>query len=143
MIKIMNFRRFTKKKCLLKEEKAVQFPPCLLSLACLLNYFSKIFNSARLIQPARLKETWKYCMYLIWPASVWQIFFRCLIFNCYDISICKKEKLKDETSKKIRETNGGQIKEQDIPLTWDSPQVCMLVIFTIHSFGIVCWFRLL
>ena len=26
--------------------------------------------------------------------------------------------------KKIRETNGGQIKEQDVPLTWDSPQVC-------------------
>ena len=50
-------------------------------------------------------------------------FFRCLIFNCYNISICKKEKLKDETSKKIRETNGGQIKEQEVPLTWDSPQV--------------------
>ena len=26
--------------------------------------------------------------------------------------ICEKEKIKDETSKKIRETNGGQIKEQ-------------------------------
>ena len=26
--------------------------------------------------------------------------FRCLIFNWYNISICKKEKLKDETSKK-------------------------------------------
>ena len=58
------------------------------------------------------------------PASVSQIFFRCLIFNCYNISICKKEKLKDETPKKNRETNGGQIKEQDVPLTWDSPQVC-------------------
>ena len=23
-------------------------------------------------------------------------------------------------SEKIRETNGGQIKEQDVPLTWDS-----------------------
>ena len=28
----------------------------------------------------------------------------------------KKEKLKDETSKKIRETKGGQIKEQDWPM---------------------------
>ena len=42
---------------------------------------------------------------LIWPASVSRIFFRCLIFNCYNISICKEEKLKDETYKKIRETN--------------------------------------
>ena len=54
---------------------------------------------------------------LIWPASVSRIFFRCLTFDCYNISICKKEKLKDETSKKIRETNGGKIKEQDVPLT--------------------------
>ena len=54
----------------------------------------------------------------IWPALLSQIFFRCPIFICYNISICKKEKLKDETSKKIRETtNGGQIKEQDVPLT--------------------------
>ena len=29
------------------------------------------------------------------------ILFRCRIFKCYNISICKKEKLKDETSKKI------------------------------------------
>ena len=29
-----------------------------------------------------------------------QIFFRRLIFDCYNIRICKKEKLKDETSKK-------------------------------------------
>ena len=29
-------------------------------------------------------------------------------FNCYNISICKKGKVKDETSKKICETNGGQ-----------------------------------
>ena len=29
-------------------------------------------------------------------------------FHC-SISICKKEKVKDETSKKIREINGGQI----------------------------------
>ena len=50
---------------------------------------------------------------LILPASVSRIFFRCLIFNCYNISICKKEKIKDETTKKIRETNGGQIKDQD------------------------------
>ena len=59
----------------------------------------------------------------IWPASVSRIFFRSLIFNCY-ISICKKEKLKDEKPEKIRETNGCQIKEQDVPLSWDSPQVC-------------------
>ena len=39
------------------------------------------------------------------------------IFDCYNISICKKEKLKDETSEKICETNRGQIKEQDVPLT--------------------------
>ena len=31
--------------------------------------------------------------------------------------IWKKGKVKDETSKKIHETNGGQIKEQDVPLT--------------------------
>ena len=87
---------------------------------------------------------------LIGPASFSRIFFRCLIFNCYNISICKKEKIKDETSKKscetnggqldlqrlhevsldvsslivttsapkkIRETNGGQIEEHDVPLT--------------------------
>ena len=28
--------------------------------------------------------------------------------------------------KKSLETNGGQIKEQDVPLTWDSPQECLL-----------------
>ena len=44
---------------------------------------------------------------LIWTALVSRIFFRCLIFNYCNISICKKEKIKDETSKKIRETNGG------------------------------------
>ena len=44
-------------------------------------------------------------------------FFRCLIFDCYNVSICKKRKIKDEASKKFRETNGGQIKEQDVPLT--------------------------
>ena len=31
--------------------------------------------------------------------------------------ICKKGKVENETSKKIRETNGGQIKEQDVLLT--------------------------
>ena len=35
------------------------------------------------------------------PALVSRIFFRCFIFNCYNISICKKEKLKDETSRKF------------------------------------------
>ena len=44
-------------------------------------------------------------------------FFRCLIFDCYNISICKKGKVKEKTSKKVRETNGGQIKAQDVPLT--------------------------
>ena len=34
-----------------------------------------------------------------------------------------KGKVKKEASKKNRETNGGQIKEQDVPLTYDS-QVC-------------------
>ena len=52
----------------------------------------------------------------IGPALVSQIFFRCLIFDRYNISIWKKGKVKDETSKKIRETNGGQIKEQDVQL---------------------------
>ena len=45
-----------------------------------------------------------------WAASVSQIFF-----DCYDISICKKGKVKDATSKKIRETYWGQNKEQDWP----------------------------
>ena len=35
-------------------------------------------------------------------------------FLFYNIRICKKGKVKDETSKKNRETNGGQIKEQDL-----------------------------
>ena len=43
---------------------------------------------------------------LILPPLISRILFRCLIFNCYNISICKKEKLKDEASKKICETNG-------------------------------------
>ena len=48
-----------------------------------------------------------------------------LIFDCYNIRICntaRKGKVKAEPSKKIWETNRGQIKEQDVPLTWDSPQ---------------------
>ena len=40
--------------------------------------------------------------------SVSQIFFRCLIFDCYNVSICKKGKVTDETSKQICETNEGQ-----------------------------------
>ena len=43
------------------------------------------------------------------PSLVSRILFTCLIFNCYNISICKIEKLKDETSKKIRETDAGSI----------------------------------
>ena len=38
---------------------------------------------------------------LIWSPLVSRILFRCLIFNCYNISICKKEKPKDETSKSV------------------------------------------
>jgi hypothetical protein len=45
----MIFRSFTRNKCLLHEEKPVQFPPCLLNVACSLNYFSKIFHPARLM----------------------------------------------------------------------------------------------
>jgi hypothetical protein len=37
--------------------------------------------------------------------------------NNLNITICKKGKVKDEASRKIRKTNGGQIKEQDVPLT--------------------------
>ena len=40
----------------------------------------------------------------ILPPLVSRNLFRCLIFNCYNISICKKEKLKDETSKKFVKT---------------------------------------
>ena len=50
------------------------------------------------------------------PPLVSRILFRSIIFNCYNICICKKEKPRDETSKKILETNGGQIKEQDVPI---------------------------
>ena len=50
------------------------------------------------------------------PASISRIFFRCLIFDCYSINICKKGKVKDEESKKTCETNGGQTKKQDVPL---------------------------
>ena len=51
------------------------------------------------------------------PALASRIFFRFLIFDCYNIRICKKGRVKDEASKKIRKTNGGQIKKQDVPLT--------------------------
>ena len=40
----------------------------------------------------------------IGPASVSRIFFRCFIFDYCKISICKKGKVKDVASKKIRET---------------------------------------
>ena len=35
------------------------------------------------------------------PASVSQIFFRDIIFDCYNISIYRKGKVKDEISKKF------------------------------------------
>ena len=38
-------------------------------------------------------------------------------FVCYNICICKKGKVKEDAYKKICETNGGQIKEQDVLLT--------------------------
>ena len=55
-------------------------------------------------------------------ASVSRIFFKCLIFDVSSLTVTisafvKKWKDKDEASKKIRETNGGQIKEQDVPFT--------------------------
>ena len=45
--------------------------------------------------------------------------------DCYNISICEKGKFKDETSKKIRETKRGQIKEENVPLTKDSYSIGM------------------
>ena len=77
-----------------------------------------------------LKKSWNQWK-SIGPASVSQIFFRCNIFDCYKISDGKKGKVNDEASKKVCETNGGQIKEQDVPLTWDSPQECLL--FSLRS----------
>ena len=47
-----------------------------------------------------LKKLWNQWK-SIGPALVSRIFFRCLIFDCYNISICKKGKVKDETSKKF------------------------------------------
>ena len=38
---------------------------------------------------------------LLLPPLVSRVLFRCLIFNCYNISICKKGEVKDETSKKF------------------------------------------
>ena len=61
---------------------------------------------------------------LILPPLVSRILFRCLIFDCYNISICKKGKVKDEASKENRETSGGQIKEQDIPNRYDKIHIC-------------------
>ena len=45
---------------------------------------------------------------LILPPLISPILFRCFILDCYSISICKQEKLKDETSKKNCETNGSR-----------------------------------
>ena len=52
-------------------------------------------------------------------------FVRCLIFEFFFFTNADVVKqLKMGHLKKIRETNGGKIKEQDVPLTQDSPQVC-------------------
>ena len=56
-----------------------------------------------------LKKSWNQWK-SIGPASVSQIFFRSLNLDCFNISIYKKGKVKDEASQKIREINGGQIK---------------------------------
>ena len=44
-------------------------------------------------------------------------FFRCLIFEFFFSTDADVVTIKYETSKQIRETNGGKIKEQDVPLT--------------------------
>ena len=44
-------------------------------------------------------------------------FFRCLIFELFFFENADAVAIKDEALKKIREINGGHIKEQDIPLT--------------------------
>ena len=46
---------------------------------------------------------------LILPPLFSRILSRCFIFDYYNIIICKKGKVKDETSEINRETNGGQI----------------------------------
>ena len=49
-------------------------------------------------------------------------FFRCLIFELFFFTNADVVTIKDETSKKNCETDADQIKEQDVPLTEDSPQ---------------------
>ena len=79
--------------------------------------FTVFSNDSQIMPVGNLSQVNRTSCSLILSPLVSRILFRCLIFSCYNISICKKGKVKDETSKKIRETNGGQIKEQDIPLT--------------------------
>ena len=44
----------------------------------------------------------------------------------FDTTIYKQLKMRH--LKKIRETDAGQIKEQDVSLTWDSPQIWYLIL---------------
>ena len=46
-------------------------------------------------------------------------FFRCLIFEFFFFTNA-------DDLNKIRETNGGKIKKQDVPLTLDFPQTTMM-----------------
>ena len=71
-----------------------------------LNYLSNSKLHVILVQNLR-SILGNFCS-LILLLLVLRSLFRCLIFNCYNISICLKGKLKDETSKKNRETNGRQ-----------------------------------
>ena len=64
----------------------------------------------------------------IGPALVSQIFFKCLIFDCY-ISFCKKERSKMRHLNKIGETNGGKIKEQDGPIDLRFPTGMIQIIY--------------
>ena len=65
MMKTMILWSFTIKKCLVIGEKVVQFPPCLLNLACSLNKKKKIFHPARLIQPDRLIEPARLMWFIV------------------------------------------------------------------------------
>ena len=76
----------------------------------------------------------------IGPKLVSQIFFRCLIFDCYNISICKKGKVKDETSKKIVKPMEVKLRSKmshwpKIPHRY-GPVVCHIYLFR-HNFWIL------
>ena len=52
MKKTMISRSFTRKKCLLLEEKAIQVPPCCLISACLLNSACLLKKDLRVVIPS-------------------------------------------------------------------------------------------